>query len=89
MPLGSPFITFNVKAAAQMVRNIKQHPFATAKYAAIPYLFAEMFLSQNDDLDEEDWDSLMEFLPDYMETSFSTMVFPTIRMSRVNGKLLI
>ena len=77
MPLGSPFITFNVKAAAQMVRNIKQHPLATAKYAAIPYLFAEMFLSQNDDLDDEDWDALMEFLPDYMETSFSTMVFPT------------
>ena len=59
-----------------MARNIKQHPFASLKYAAIPYLFMEMFLSQNDDLDEDDWDALMEFLPDYMETEFSTMVFP-------------
>ena len=76
MPLGSPFITFNAKALAQMARNIKQHPFASLKYAAVPYLLMEMFLSQNDDLDEDDWDSLMEFLPDYMETEFSTMVFP-------------
>ena len=76
LPLGSPFITFNAKVVAQMARNIKQHPFATLKYAALPYLLMEMFLSQNDDLDEEDWDSLMKFLPDYMETSMSTMVFP-------------
>ena len=76
MPLGSPFITFNLKAAAQMVRNLKQHPFAVGKYVALPFLMAEMFLSQNDDLDDDDWDSLMEFLPDYMETSMSTMVFP-------------
>ena len=76
MPLGSPFVTFNLKAAAQMVRNLKQHPFAVGKYVALPFLMAEMFLSQNDDLDDDDWDSLMEFLPDYMETSMSTMVFP-------------
>jgi hypothetical protein len=76
LPLGSPFITFNAKVMAQMARNIKQHPVASLKYVALPYLFAEMFLSQNDDLDEDDWDALMEFLPDYMETEFSTMVFP-------------
>ena len=76
MPLGSPFVTFNLKAAAQMVRNFKQHPLAVGKYAALPFLMAEMFLSQNDDLDDDDWDSLMEFLPDYMEKSMSTMVFP-------------
>ena len=76
LPLGSPFVTFNAKAMVQMGRNIKNHPFASLKYAAIPYLMMEMFLSQNDDLDEDDWDSLMEFLPDYMETEFSTMVFP-------------
>ena len=40
MPLGSPFITFNVKALAQMARNIKQHPFASLKYAALPYLLS-------------------------------------------------
>ena len=76
LPLGSPFITFNAKVMAQMARNIKNHPFASLKYAALPYLLMEMFLSQNDDLDEGDWDALMDFLPDYMEKEFSTMVFP-------------
>jgi hypothetical protein len=76
LPLGSPFITFNAKVMAQMARNIKNHPFASLKYAALPYLLMEMFLSQNDDLDEDDWDALMDFLPDYMEKEFSTMVFP-------------
>jgi hypothetical protein len=76
MPLGSPFITFNLKAAAQMVRNIRNHPIAVAKYAAIPYLVAQMLIDNNDDIDEDDIAAIKKLIPDYMEGNMTSMVLP-------------
>ena len=76
MPLGSPFITFNLKAGAQMIRNIRNHPIAVAKYAAIPYIISEMLLDNNDDIEEEDIPAMQKLVADYMEGNFTTMILP-------------
>jgi len=76
LPFGSPFITFNLKAGAQMIRNIRNHPIAVAKYAAIPYLVAQMLLDQNDDIEEEDIPAMKELVADYMSKNLTTMVMP-------------
>ena len=76
MPLGSPFITFNLKAGAQMIRNIRNHPIAVAKYAAIPYFVSQMLLENNDDIEEEDIPAMQKLVADYMEGNFTTMILP-------------
>jgi len=76
LPFGSPFITFNLKAGAQMIRNIRNHPIAVAKYAAIPYLVAQMLLDQNDDIEEEDIPAMKKLVADYMSKNLTTMVMP-------------
>jgi hypothetical protein len=76
MPLGSPFITFNLKAGAQMIRNIRNHPIAVAKYAAIPYIISEMLLDNNDDIEEEDIPAMQKLVADYMEGNLTTMILP-------------
>ena len=76
MPLGSPFITFNLKAGAQMIRNIRNHPIAVAKYAAIPYIVSQMLLENNDDIEEEDIPAMQKLVADYMEGNMTTMILP-------------
>ena len=76
MPLGSPFITFNLKAGTQMIRNMREHPLAVAKYAAIPYVVAQMLMDNNDDIDEEDVSAMKKLVADYMEGNLTTMVLP-------------
>ena len=76
MPLGSPFITFNLKAGTQMIRNMRNHPLAVAKYAAIPYVVAQMLMDNNDDIDEEDVTAMKKLVADYMEGNLTTMVLP-------------
>jgi len=76
LPLGSPFITFNLKAGAQMIRNIRNHPIAVAKYAAIPYVVSQMLLDNNDDIEEEDIPAMQKLVADYMEGNLTTMILP-------------
>ena len=77
LPLGSPFITFNAKVTAQLVRNFKNHPLSFAKYVALPWIVREWVLSENDDLDEEDLDDLKKFLHKHMAENKGTLVMPT------------
>jgi hypothetical protein len=76
MPLGSPFITFNLKAASQMVRNIKNHPIAVAKYAAIPYVVAQMLLENNSELEEDDIPEMKKLVAEYMEDNATSFILP-------------
>ena len=76
MPLGSPFITFNAKALTQMIRNVKKHPIATGKYLALPFVMAEVLMSQFDELDEEDVEALKAFLPEYAENNGNVFFLP-------------
>ena len=76
MPLGSPFITFNLKAASQMVRNMKNHPIAVAKYAAIPYVVAQMLLENNSELEEDDIPEMKKLVADYMEKNATSLILP-------------
>ncbi len=76
LPLGSPFITFNLKAGAQMIRNIKNHPIAVAKYIALPYVVSQMLLENNDDIEEDDIPALKKLMADYMEKNATSMILP-------------
>jgi len=78
MPLGSPFITFNAKALAQMGRNIKKHPISTGKYLALPFIMSQALLAQfdDDDLDEEGVDGLKAFVASYAEDNHNVFFLP-------------
>ena len=76
LPIGSPFITFNLKAGAQMIRNIRNHPIAVAKYVALPYVVSQMLLENNDDIEEDDIPALKKLMADYMEKNATSMILP-------------
>lgn len=76
MPLGSPFITFNAKALTQIMRNVKEHPVANLKFIALPYLMAEMFMAQFDDIDDEELEALKKFVPEYAEGNMNVFFLP-------------
>ncbi len=76
MPLGSPFITFNAKALTQMMRNIKNHPVANAKFIALPYIMSEIMMAQFDELDDEELAALKKFVPEYAEDNSNVYFLP-------------
>jgi hypothetical protein len=76
MPLGSPFITFNAKALTQMMRNVKNHPVANAKFIALPYIMSEIMMAQFDELDDEELAALKKFVPEYAEDNSNVYFLP-------------
>jgi colicin import membrane protein len=76
MPLGSPFITFNAKVLTQLMRNVKNHPVANAKFIAIPYIMSEIMMAQFDELDDEELAALKKFVPEYAENNSNVYFLP-------------
>ena len=76
MPLGSPFITFNAKVLTQLMRNVKNHPVANAKFIALPYIMSEIMMAQFDELDDEELAALKKFVPEYAEDNSNVYFLP-------------
>jgi len=74
-PVGSPFLTFAIKALPQMVKVATTHPLRFAPYIAIPYVLTALIASSAD-VDDDDVDKLKKALPEWLQKQGHAYILP-------------
>ncbi len=75
-PFGLPFATFQYKVAPFLLETFIRHPERYVKYMAIPAIAATAWKKQNQDMTQEDLETLKETLPNYLRDGGSALVLP-------------
>ena len=76
-PFGVPFLTFQYKVLPFLIDTFIRHPERYVKYMAVPYLAAAAWKKQNQDMTEEDLETLKETLPKYLRDGGNALVLPS------------
>lgn len=76
-PFGVPFLTFQYKVLPFLIETFIRHPERYVKYMAVPYLAAAAWKKQNQDMTEEDLETLKETLPKYLRDGGNALVLPS------------
>lgn len=75
-PFGLPFATFQYKVAPFLLETFIRHPERYVKYMAIPAIAATAWKKQNQNMTQEDLETLKETLPNYLRDGGSALVLP-------------
>lgn len=74
-PLGSPFLTFTIKAFPQVIRSFVRRPQKFIKYMLLPMVLHQMFLMTND-LDDDDYEQIQRDMPLKIQELSSVILLP-------------
>lgn len=73
--IGAPFLTYTFKAFPYVMESFARRPQKFIKYAALPYVFAQAFML-NQDMDDEDYDEIMRLMPKWQKEKSSIYLLP-------------